>query len=625
MTRQKLAIVLVAWFLACVWINSTDAQQQPNILWLTSEDHGPAMGCYGDARARTPNVDALAAKGMRFRTVWSVAPVCAPARTAIITGIYPSSSGGLHMRSMVSLPAHVRAFPQFLQDAGYYCTNHSKTDYNVRFPSPVWNESSNKAHWRKRKAGQPFFAVFNSTKSHESQIRARPHTLATDPAQVRVPSYHPDTPEVRQDWAQYYDVVSQADADAGSRLEELKNVGLAEETIIFYFADHGSGMPRSKRWPSDSGLHVPMVVYFPPKWQHLAPKEYAAGGASDRLISFVDLAPTILSLAGIQPPAWMQGHAFAGPFQAPPEPFLFGERGRMDERMDLVRSITDGRYVYLRNFFPQVSQAQHVAYQFETPTTRVWNELYQQGKTNGAQSLFWQVPKPVEELYDLETDPDEVMNLADSQDHREIRNRLSEALRAHILSIRDACFFPEREMIGRSVGSSPYELARDDSVYPLQQILEAAEFSSDYRDPADSRLADRLADPNSVIRYWGTLGLLIRGEASVSQHEELLISSLEDPSLDVRIVAAQALGSFGSENARGRALPVLASLADPQTQGVMTSIASLAAIEALGDRAVELRSMIEALKSEGPSPDERYNSYVPRLIANITGIPHAKE
>jgi uncharacterized sulfatase len=601
------------------------SEERPNILWLTSEDHGPAMGCYGDTLARTPNVDALAARGMIFRTAWSVAPVCAPARTAIITGLYPSSSGGLHMRSMVSLPSHIRAFPQILQDANYYCTNNSKTDYNVRFSGKVWSESSSKAHWRNRKKGQPFFSVFNSTKSHESQIRIRPHQKITDPAKVRIPSYHPDTPEVRQDWAQYYDKVSQADADAGERLVELENAGLADDTIVFYFADHGSGMPRSKRWPSDSGLHVPMVVYFPPKWKHLAPAEYVPSGRSDRLISFVDLAPTVLSLAGIQPLEWFQGHAFAGPFQAPAPPFLFGERGRMDERMDLVRSVTDGRYVYLRNYFPHVSQAQHVAYQFETPTTRIWNRLYKEGKTNTPQSLFWRVPKPVEELYDLETDPDEVENLADSQHHREICNRLRFALREHVLSIRDACFFPEGEMIERSEGGSPYEVARNDSVYPLSQILEAAEFSSNWGEPSDSRLVDRLQDPNSVIRYWGALGFLIRGDACVSRHEGLLIRSLDDPSLHVRIVAAQALGSFGSENARRRALSELASLGDPQSRGMMVSMASLAAIESLGDSAIEVRSMIGAFKTEGPSPDERYNSYVPRLIANITGMLRAKE
>src|SRR4051812_2502697 len=254
------------------------------------------------------------------------------------------------------MPAGTKMFPQFLREAGYYCTNNSKEDYNLAKPGQVWDESSAQAHWKNRRADQPFFAVFNSVKSHESQIRTRPHTQITDPSQVRVPAFHPDRPEVRQDWAQYYDKVSEADADAGVRLKELADAGLADDTIVFYYADHGSGMPRSKRWPCDSGLHVPMVVYFPEKWRQLAPKEYQPGGKSERLINFVDLAPTILSLAGIRPPTWMQGHAFAGEFQEEPQPLMHGARGRMDECKDLVRSVTDGRYVYLRNFNPHVSQ-----------------------------------------------------------------------------------------------------------------------------------------------------------------------------------------------------------------------------------------------------------------------------
>ena len=208
---------------------------------------------------------------------------------------------------------------------------------------------------------------------------------------------------------------------------------------MFYYADHGSGMPRSKRWPSNSGLHVPMIVYFPPKWQHLAPKEYKAGGKSERLVSFVDLAPTVLSIAGIQPPEWMQGYAFAGPHQSAPQPYLFGQRGRMDERMDLVRSVTDGRYVYLRNYYPHVSQAQRVAYQFETPTTRVWHQLYSDGRTTDAQSIFWRVPKAPEELYDLETDRDEVNNLAASPEHRGVLEKLRAAQREHLARVRDIC------------------------------------------------------------------------------------------------------------------------------------------------------------------------------------------
>lgn len=590
--------------------------QRPNILWLTSEDHGPEMGCYGDKLARTPNVDALAAKGMLFKKAWSTAPVCAPARTAIISGLYPSSSGGLHMRSMVSMPAGTKMYPQILREAGYYCTNNGKTDYNLREPGELW-EDSKQATWKKRAESQPFFAIFNSTKSHESQIRTRPHEQITRPGEVRVPAYHPDTPEVREDWAQYYDKVSEADADAGRHLRELAEAGLAEDTIVFYYGDHGSGMPRGKRWPSNSGLHVPMVVYFPPKWEHLAPKEYRAGGKSDRMVSFVDLAPTVLSLAGVEPPDWMQGHAFAGPYQSEPQPFLFGERGRMDERMDLVRSATDGRYVYLRNYHPHVSQAQRVAYQFETPSTRVWNQLFVEGKTNEAQSIFWRVPKAVEELYDLESDRDEVKNLAASPEHRAILEKLRAAQRQHLVEVKDVCFLPEIDLHARSAGSTPHEIARDSAKYPIEKIIDAADLASNLDPAATAALATLMADPDSAVRCWGALGLLMRGGDAVAANAATLEKALADDSPAVRIVAAQALGAHGDAAALGKALDTLAALAPPESNGVLVSMSALAAIEALGEKAAPLHPAIASMKATGDSPDARYDSYVPRLIENI--------
>lgn len=593
------------------------ADAKPNILWLTSEDHGPEMGCYGDVNARTPNVDALAAKGMIFQRVWSTAPVCAPARTAIISGLYPSSSGGLHMRSLVSLPTELKLYPQFLREAGYYCSNNSKEDYNVRPPAPLWDESSTKAHWNNRAAGQPFFAIFNSTRSHESQIRTRPHQAIADPAKMRVPAYHPDTPEVRQDWAQYYDKVNEADADAGRRLKELEDAGLTADTIVFYYGDHGSGMPRSKRWPSDSGLSVPLVVYFPEKWKLLAPKEYSPGGTSDRLVSFVDLAPTLLSIAGIKPPEWMQGHAFAGPHQSEPPAFLFGERGRMDERMDVVRSVTDGRYVYLRNYFPHVSQAQRVAYQFETPTTRVWRELFDQGKTTEPQSLFWRVPKAPEELYDLQTDRDEVRNLANSPAQRAILEKFRAAQREHLFKIRDVCLLPEGEIHSRAQGSTPYELARHEARYPLKRIVAAAELASNLEPGALPELKQLLADADSAVRYWAALGFLMRGQTAVAQNEAALRAALNDTSPYVRIVAAEALGRYGGESSLRSALTVLRELAPPEQNRVFVAMSALAAIEALGEKAASLHDFVASLNPNAPSPDARFDSYVPRLIQNI--------
>lgn len=613
--RSRLLGVIIALTTVACW-----GVERPNILWLTSEDHGVEMGCYGDSLARTPNVDQLAARGMRFTTVWSNHPVCAAARTAIITGLHAHSSGGIHMRSMVALPKEMRLFPDYLREVGYYCGNNRKEDYNVPTPATTWTDSSARAHWRDRQPGQPFFAVFNSEKSHESQIRKKPHTLVTDPKQVRVPAYHPDTPEVRHDWAQYYDAVSAADADAGKRLAELADDGLTEDTIIFYYADHGGGMPRSKRWPSHSGLHVPLVVYFPKKWQHLAPRGYAPGAASDRLISFVDLAPTLLSLAGIKPPAWMEGHAFAGIHSSDAPSYLFGSRGRMDESPDLVRSVTDGRYVYLRNFFTHVSQGQHVLYQFETPTTRIWRERFDAKKTTEAQSLFWQIPRSAEELYDLDQDRDEVHNLAHDPALRPVLDRMRTALKDHLKQTRDITFLPEAEMYARATQRSqaPYDLARTPAAYPAERVLEMADRAS-LPDSPVRVFTEGLKDADSGVRYWAALGLLMKREDSAPQHS-VLREALSDPSPSVRCVAAEVLGRYGSPSDLQKALETLKELASPERYGALVTMAALTSVYELGDRASSLKPFIATVTTQESAPHPRYQSYVGRLVQKISGI-----
>jgi len=599
---------LVAWTAATA--------ERPNMLWLTSEDHGPEMGCYGDALARTPNVDALAKKGMIFTRVWAVHPVCAPARTAIISGMYAHSTGGMHMRSMVPMPKGTKMFSELLREAGYYCSNNEKEDYNLPKTERTWDESSREAHWRKRGPGQPFFAVFNSMKSHESQIRVRPHELVTDPAKVRVPAYHPDLPEVRRDWAQYYDQVSAADADAGARLRELEEAGLAEDTIVFYYGDHGSGMPRSKRWPGNSGLRVPLVVYFPPKWRHLAPAEYQRGGRSDRLVSFVDLAPTVLSLAGVRPPEWMQGRAFAGQWAGERANYLFGARGRMDERADEVRSVTDGRYVYLRNFRLDTPQGPFIAYQFETPTTRVWREQFEAGKTNAAQSAFWRTPRAPEELYDLDADPDEVRNLAESAEHRAIKERLRAALYTHLEDVRDVCLLPEGEMVARSRGGSPYDMARNREVYPLQRVLAAADLAVGLNVGDVDALRKLLRDDDSAVRTWAVLGFLMRGETAVRGAEDGLNELLKDASPFVRVAAARALAQYG-ESSSEAALAVLGEHADPRDVGVFAALSALEAIDQLGEKAAGLKERVGEIDETAGVPHPRYGEYVPSLKKEI--------
>lgn len=592
--------------------------ERPHILWITCEDAGPHLGAYGDAYAVTPNLDRLASRGMRYANAWSNAPVCAPARTAIISGMYPTSTGAEHMRSLTRLPPGMKMYPQYLREAGYYCTNNVKEDYNLEKPGQVWDESSSKAHWRNRRPGQPFFAIFNLTMTHESQIRARPHTLVHDPAKVRVPAYHPDTPEVRRDWAQYYDKITEMDRRAGEILAELEQDGLAEDTIVFFYADHGPGMPRSKRWPYNSGLHVPLIIRIPEKFRHLAPRDWAPGGATPRLVAFVDLAPTVLSLAGVAPPKHFQGRAFLGPYASPEPPYVYGFRGRMDERYDLVRSVRDKRYVYIRNFMPHKIYGQHVAYMFETPTTQVWKRLYEEGKLNAAQRRFWET-KPPEELYDLEADRDEIANLAERPEHRATLERLRQALREWMLAVRDVGLLPEGEMHARAGSSTPYEMGHDAQRYPLERILETAELASSLRPEAAGALLERLADPDSAVRYWAAMGLLMRGAAATSEAAPALRKALADPSPYVRIVAAEALARYGDARDRNKALAVLLELAPADRNGVYVSLAALNAIDGLGEKARPVREAVAGLPREDPAAPARLRSYIPRLLESVTG------
>lgn len=536
--RYSLAALFLGIFF---WLNPVSAESpRPNILWITAEDHGPQLGCYGDQYATTPNLDALAKRGMLYRHAWSNAPVCAPARTTIISGMYPTATGGLHMRCMVPRPEEAKMYPEYLRESGYYCTNNSKTDYNLSGLSGIWDESSNQAHWRNRPAGKPFFSIFNLTMSHESQIRKRPHVAIHDPAKVPLPAFYPDTPEVRQDRAQYYDKLTEVDSRTGEILAELMADGLAEDTIVFFYADHGPGLPRCKRTPLNGGLQVPMIVSFPEKWIHLAPKEYQIGGASERLVSFVDLAPTLLSLVGIAPPASMHGRAFAGGSQGDVAPYLFGFRGRMDERIDCVRSLSDGRFVYVRNFMPHLIYGQHVEFMFQTPTTQVWRKLFDEGKLPPEQSFFWH-EKPSEELYDLANDPDEIHNLAESPDQSERLATFRQALATHQASIHDVGLLPESEMHRLSGLQSPYDWARDSQQFPIDELLETANEASNRHHPLDEKWGGKLQHPFSGVRYWGITGLQIRGADKIKEHLPRLREILEDESPAVRCAAAEAV------------------------------------------------------------------------------------
>ena len=321
-----------------------------------------------------------------------------------------------------------------------------------------------------------------------------------------MPAYHPDRPEVRQDWAQYYDIISTMDATVGERLRELEEAGLADDTIIFYYGDHGSGMPRSKRWPYNSGLNVPLVVHIPEKFKHLAPREYKVGGKSDRLVGFVDFPATLLSLAGIKPPEQFQGYAFMGAHAAPEQSYIYGFRGRMDERYDMVRSVRNKRYIYIRNYMPHKIYGQYIQYMFQTPTTALWKKMYDAGELSPPQTYFWET-KPSEELYDLQNDRDEVNNLAGSSEHQQVLKELRTAQEELALKIRDVGFLPEHDIHARSADSTPYEFGHDEAQYPLKRVMRAAGAASSLdakQTPLPRRPAQRRRQHRSLLGSDGT-------------------------------------------------------------------------------------------------------------------------
>ena len=603
-------ILLVAFLCAKV------AADTPNILWISSEDNGPHLGVYGDSYADTPNLDALGERGMIYRNAWSTAPVCAPARTTIISGMYPPSTGSQHMRSLTRLPPSMKMFPQYLHDAGYYVSNNAKEDYNLEKPGQVWAESSRRAHWRNRAPGQPFFAVFNFTVTHESQIRRRPHDAVHDPAQVRVPAFHPDTKESRQDWAQYHDKITEMDGMAGNVLAQLREDGLEEDTIIFYWADHGPGMPRGKRWTYNSGLNVPLILYVPDKFRELRPDGYAAGGESDRLVGFIDLAPTVLSLAGIEPPDHFQGHAFAGKFEAGPQPFIYAFRGRMDERYDMVRSVRDERYIYIRNFMPHRIYGQYIQYMFQTPTTAVWHRLYHDGSLKPPRTHFWET-KPPEELYDLDKDPDETRNLASSAAHREILERMRAARREWSLAIRDLGFLPESAIHSRAGTDAPHTMGADPVRFPIDRIMRMAELATSMASGAEDALKSGLEDEDSAVRYWAALGALMRGAAGVEALSEPLAVALLDPDPAVRVAAGEALGRYGSEGESKRALRVLLEHANASRHGLFVSMAALNALDYMDERTRPALAKIRELPQSVEGANSRFRAYLPNLIKKI--------
>ena len=592
-------------------------RQRPNILWLSCEDISPHIGCFGDPDAITPNIDKLATEAVRYTNTFTTAGVCAPCRSGIITGMYQTTIGTHHMRCGAKLPPFIKAFSSYLRKAGYYCTNNSKTDYQTKDLRDVWDESSGKAHWRNRKISRPFFAVFNFTGCHESGIasagkyesvtsRLKP-SQRQDPNKLKLPPYYPDTPIVREDWKRNYELITAMDAWAGDVIGQLKQDGLYEDTIIFFWSDHGVGLPRAKRWLYDSGTHIPLVVRIPEKFH--TPGQGKAGSIDDRLISSIDFGPTVMNLAGLNIPEYMQGRPFLGSNLPKPREYVFGARDRMDERYDIIRSVRDKRYRYIRNYEPLKTYYQYMNTPEKGATMKEIRRVAAQGKLPPAAKLFMAPRKPVEELYDLKNDPHEINNLAADPKYQKILTRMRWVHLKWVRDTKDVGLIPEPEIMQREQKyGSRYAILRQPGGDSLNRDLrDVANLASGGKDSLN-QLIKAMKHTDATVRYWGAAGIgniakdALYAEASMTK-------ALKDESVSVRVAAARALCLM---NKPDKALPVLiAALSGEHQWGRLQAVIVL---DGIGEQA---RPAEEALKNALTGQPNKYITRVANHALNV--------
>lgn len=598
---MKLLCTLLLLFAA-----SSNAADRPNILWLVCEDASVDwFGCYGNAEAKTPNIDALAKQGFRYTHVFASAPVCAAQRSTWITGINSISTGTHPMRSRYPIPHDlIKYYPDHLRQAGYYAANHSKTDYNIggRPDGQCWDSAKDNA-WDLRKPGQPFFQVINFLESHESKAQGPVTGTRHSPGEVTLAKYHPDEMGIRMNYAKYHDAVENMDEQVGKALHCLDEAGLAEDTIVIFNSDHGGVLPRSKRFLFDSGIHTPLIIRIPEKWKHLWPAA-SPGSTVDRLVSFLDLPKTWLSLAGAEIPEVMQGHIFLGPKAEPEPPYVFSFRERMDERFDNQRAIRDKHFVYIKNYMPYVAWGQHLDYLWKMVATQVWEQAWKDHRTNEVTGRFFTL-KPVDELYDMDADPDNVVNLADKPEHQQTLATMKQKLREWQLAIHDSGLLPEAERERRSTEhkTTIYQMVRDPKLYDLPAYLDDADLAL-ARDPANAaRLAGFLNSEDSAVRYWGATGLLMLGRADAAA-QAALEGVLADPCGEVRAMAAWALIQSGNTAKAQQAL------VDMLSRHVPATLTALNVLDWSKTDLAPYASAIQGLPTEGDS----MTGYEQRLV-----------
>jgi arylsulfatase A-like enzyme len=590
----------------------TNAQQQdrPNILWIVSEDNSPLLGCYGDTFATTPNLDNFAKQGILYKNAFATAPVCAPSRSTLITGMYPPSMGTEHMRSTYPVPDYVKFFPRYFREAGYYTTNNAKKDYNTVDQLEAWDESSGKATYKNRKPGQPFFAVFNLNVSHESGIHTSVPTekLKHDPEKVKLPPYHPATPEMKHDWAQYYDKLEEMDRQAGALLKELEAEGLAGNTIVFYYSDNGGILGRSKRFVYESGLRVPLIIRFPEKYSGLAPN--VPDTVTDRIVTFNDFAPSVMSLAGLEIPSYIQGKPFLGKKEVKERTYAYGFRGRMDERTDLSRTVRDKQFRYIRNYLPHKIYAQHLEYLWKAPSMPSWEAEYKAGRLNADQKRFWE-EKPAEELFDIENDPHNIHNLAADPKYKDVLIKLRKANHDWLIESKDVGFIPEA-LLSKISETTPLRDYAESGKYALEKVIETAEIASARDKGQLKELIKRLGDKDAVVRYWAVIGTIVLKNDAVLAKTKLQ-TLLNDPEVAVRIAAAESLLALGETEQ-----PVKTLSEALKSDNQMARVQALNVLETIGSKAEPAFENVRALLKTNQQ-DSDYDVRAAKKILELAG------
>ena len=540
--------IFTTFFIGVAMIAAADAADRPNFVWIISEDNSiHYLDHFFAGGADTPHIKALAAHGITYDHAFSNSPVCSVARSTLITGCYaPRIGAQYHRRSaMAPMPEGVKMFPAYLRGQhGYYTTNRSKTDYNAKPGKGVWDESSNKAHWRKRKQGQPFFHKASYAISHESSLHFNAQSMKSqptrnDPEKVTLAPYHPDTQTFRYTHARYLDNIVKIDEVVGRVVAELKEGGLLEDTFIFYFGDHGGVLPRSKGYAYESGLHVPLVVRVPDNFRHLV--EEKPGSRQKGFVEFIDFGPTVLNLAGADIPRHIDGRPFLGKGALTRE-FTFGYADRFDEKYDLVRWIRKGRFSYQRNYQPFNPDSLQNDYRYKQIAFQQWRQLYRDGRLNAAQRQFFE-PRSAEALYDIEIDPHEVNNLAADPQHATTLRGMRILLHEQVTRINDLSFFPEPYMVAEAMenpaafgSANAARIARLAAIADLQLV----EFSR-----AKEGIESALQSKDPWARYWGCIAASSHGQSPQDLADLIEILALDDPEALVRCRAAEFLGLTG--------------------------------------------------------------------------------